>query len=285
MPTERQLEQRRNHVGGSDVAAILGVDPWRSPVDVWFEKTGQLEPLKPTAAMRAGTIFESGLLAYAEDELGPIRRNVERRAPGLPLVSHIDAVVMAEQWPIEAKWSTAHATETWGDAGTDQVPDRVIVQAHAHIICMTRDGNGPELCYVTHHDAFKGLALYVVPRSAVLCQAIADAVGRFWDLHVIPGTPPDAQPSLDVVKRIRRQANKTVPVDGDQLKLWRLAKEVLTDAEDKEKRRRADVIASMGDADAGDGGEAGSVTFFKQTRRAHSVAESTFRQLRFKKAK
>jgi hypothetical protein len=30
---------RTKTIGGSDVAAILGLSPWRSPLDVWREKT------------------------------------------------------------------------------------------------------------------------------------------------------------------------------------------------------------------------------------------------------
>src|SRR6267142_5704216 len=34
---------RRSGVGGSDVAAILGLSPWKSAMDVWLEKKGLLE--------------------------------------------------------------------------------------------------------------------------------------------------------------------------------------------------------------------------------------------------
>ena len=38
------LEQRTKGVGGSDVAAIMGLSPWRTPAQVWLEKTGRVEP-------------------------------------------------------------------------------------------------------------------------------------------------------------------------------------------------------------------------------------------------
>jgi len=40
MPREQWLELRRQGIGGSDAAAILGMNPWKSPMDVWLEKTG-----------------------------------------------------------------------------------------------------------------------------------------------------------------------------------------------------------------------------------------------------
>lgn len=38
------LAQRTKGVGGSDVAAIMGLSPWRTPMQVWAEKTGRAEP-------------------------------------------------------------------------------------------------------------------------------------------------------------------------------------------------------------------------------------------------
>jgi len=41
---EEWLEQRTKGIGGSDVAAIMGLSPWRTPAQVWLEKTGRAEP-------------------------------------------------------------------------------------------------------------------------------------------------------------------------------------------------------------------------------------------------
>lgn len=37
-------EQRTKGIGGSDVAAIMGFSPWRTPAQVWLEKTGRVQP-------------------------------------------------------------------------------------------------------------------------------------------------------------------------------------------------------------------------------------------------
>lgn len=38
------LENRGNYIGGSDVACILGLNPWKTNVQLWLEKTGKVEP-------------------------------------------------------------------------------------------------------------------------------------------------------------------------------------------------------------------------------------------------
>jgi len=38
------LSARRLGIGGSDIGAIMGLSKWKSPVDVWLDKTGRIEP-------------------------------------------------------------------------------------------------------------------------------------------------------------------------------------------------------------------------------------------------
>lgn len=40
----RWLEARKNGLGGSDAAAVLGLNPWKTNVALWEEKTGKTEP-------------------------------------------------------------------------------------------------------------------------------------------------------------------------------------------------------------------------------------------------
>lgn len=37
------LKHRKNYIGGSDASSILGLNPWRSNVELWQEKTGAVE--------------------------------------------------------------------------------------------------------------------------------------------------------------------------------------------------------------------------------------------------
>ncbi len=41
---EEWLKKRKNTIGGSDASAIVGLNPYRSNVDLWLEKTGQIIP-------------------------------------------------------------------------------------------------------------------------------------------------------------------------------------------------------------------------------------------------
>ena len=42
------LKERQKGIGGSDVAAILGMSPWRTPYQVWEEKTTPIDAVSYT---------------------------------------------------------------------------------------------------------------------------------------------------------------------------------------------------------------------------------------------
>ena len=43
------LEGRRTGIGGSDVAAVLSLNPWKPPLDVWNDKLGLSEDKEMSA--------------------------------------------------------------------------------------------------------------------------------------------------------------------------------------------------------------------------------------------
>ena len=53
------LDVRKTGIGGSDVAAVLGISPWKSPLDVFLDKTGKSAPEPENDAMYWGTRLET----------------------------------------------------------------------------------------------------------------------------------------------------------------------------------------------------------------------------------
>ncbi|HRR40229.1 MAG TPA: YqaJ viral recombinase family protein [Syntrophales bacterium] len=87
--TETQREARRKHLGSSDVAAILGVDPFKNAYDVWLEKTGKVDSSDISSeAAEIGNALETGILNLAERRLGKILRNQYRSAKDSGKVLH-----------------------------------------------------------------------------------------------------------------------------------------------------------------------------------------------------
>lgn len=77
MPKADWLRLRQKGIGGSDVAAVLGLNPWKSPLDVYYDKVNPEPVIIPeNAKMRAGNIMENVIaLWWSQDNERRIRKD------------------------------------------------------------------------------------------------------------------------------------------------------------------------------------------------------------------
>src|SRR5262245_21676530 len=65
---------RQHFIGASDISAILGISPWKTPLQLYLEKTGQAEPEKEKPVLRRGQRWEpialQMLMDLIEDDEG-----------------------------------------------------------------------------------------------------------------------------------------------------------------------------------------------------------------------
>ena len=59
LPYEDWLTYRKQGIGGSDASIVCGVNRYRSPVELWMNKTGQLQEEEAGEAAYWGTQLES----------------------------------------------------------------------------------------------------------------------------------------------------------------------------------------------------------------------------------
>ncbi len=279
--TEAQREQRQKHLGSSDMAAVMGLDSWGNAYDVYLEKTGKLEAEKDKAVFRRGNYMEAALLAFAGDELGSLvvePSELEFIKEGVYLCSHPDALVAANITPVEAKSLGWYAPDFWGDPGSDQCPDRTLIQTHVHMIC-----TDTKLCHVPVYLPKREFQMYAVSFDEAIGLAICEAAVAFWNDHVVKDIPPEnITPSLAVLKRVRREPDIT-SILPDGLSVRRIeAKEAVKAAKTVAAEIDTEILKAMGQAEGGicDGG---LFTYFEQTRKEYVSSETTFRVLRFKK--
>lgn len=281
--TDKQRELRRHHIGSSDAPAICGLDPFKSAYDVWLEKMGKLVDFDGSSeAAEIGNMVEAPLLDWAADTLKVKIKKNQRRVAGLLAANH-DALIVNAAEGMEAKSSglvSGQTHEHWGEAGTDEVPDRVIIQtAHQMLV------SDLETVWVPALLPYRGRVLFRVDRENGLLGALEERLHGFWERHVLTGNPPeDSKPSLEVLKRVRREPKSIVTIDGSLLAAFREAKEIASAAAKARDEAQSALLAALGDAEAGEC-ELGTVTYLEQTRKAYEVKESTYRVLRIKENK
>lgn len=262
MISELQRETRKQYAGSSDAAAICGIDPYRSAGDVYLEKTGQAEGFAGNTNTERGNLLEPVLLTWAEQKLGsPLSRDqMCVDASGL-LCTNFDALIGGDA-SVEAK--TATDAMEWGDEGTDQIPERHVVQAHHGFACRP----SLRVCWVpVLLPGYRSLdfRMYRVDRNDELADAIAERCGHFMLHHVKLGIPPDDfKPSLEVLKRVRRKLNKVVPIADALVDRYIAAKAAAKQADDDAEEAQAAVIAALGDAEGGTFGDGRTLTYHSQ---------------------
>lgn len=281
--TDLQREKRKQHLGSSDMAGILGLDPFRSAYDIWCEKTGRLDDSerKETACMTRGNFLEAAILAWFEQSIGKsITRNQYRSAKneGIPIGTNIDAIINEGGFPVEAKSVGSYSNEVWGEPGTDLVPDRVIIQCHVHMIA-----TDTLFCFVPVYLPYRDFAQFTVPCNTDLKNIICEAAINFWENNVRKDIAPDAAPSIDVVKRIRRQPNKTVDIAQTLIDAYIKAQQAESAATKAKDAAQAAILAVMDDAEGAVSDKGQKVTYFEQVRKGYVVEESSYRVLRFPK--
>lgn len=181
---------RRLGVGGSDVAAIMGMSSYRSPYEAWLEKTGRAEPadLSGNEAVEWGNRLEGCVadrFADGHPELRVVRRNamlVSRERHWA--FANLDRIAYAEggePYVLECKTCGARRAHDW-DAG---VPDYYLTQV-THYLGVT----GYAGAWVAVLIGGQEYREFYVPRDEADIAAVAEAVDSFWHRNVEGGEMP-----------------------------------------------------------------------------------------------
>jgi len=73
---KEQLEARRKGLGGTDLAVVSGTSTWKSPLQLYYEKTGEVGDMtEEKETMRMGNVLEASLIQEYCVRAGEIIRN------------------------------------------------------------------------------------------------------------------------------------------------------------------------------------------------------------------
>ena len=261
------LAERRRHLTGTDLGAVLGVSRLRGPIDVWLDKTGRAEAVAETPAMRAGKLLERANLGwYALDEGVPIAYAdpyeliVSDRCPLVGATLDARRDLPSDQRPVEAKAVGSYGGPEWGEPGTDRVPDAYLVQLAAQMIVTRQEAADLTALFAAHRRA-----TYTVTRDPELEDAILERASRWWRDHVERDTPPPVTGSESwtrYLSRRRQTSDALIRVERADLPIERLAeaRRLAAQAESMEREARNLIVAAIGES-AGVEGEWGRITY------------------------
>lgn len=228
-PRTEWLQQRRTGIGGSDIAAILGLSPWRTPVDVYLDKVGE-SPLDTDLGEPAywGTVLEDVVAAEFRKRTG---RRVQRvrsilRHPGHEwALASIDRALVAEGTRaraddgvlkgatglLECKTGGAHALQHWrGDDGSDSLPVHYAAQCMWYLAV-----TGLEVCEVAALIGGQSYLIRRVERDEETIRAMLDQAEAFWRRHVLERRAPEPKTGADAAKLFPQDSGDLIDITTD----------------------------------------------------------------------
>ena len=209
------LEARRSGIGGSDAAAILGLDPFRSPMSVWVSKVRPdlLEP-EDHQWLSIGTKMEPVIDALYQEEKRIVTVKPEEimRHPKYPEIAGNPDRLSVDR-VVELKNETVHV-DRYGDFGTDQVPDHVLIQVAIYMAITQK-----EVADIAVLHAGSRFGIYTVRRDAELERDIIERLRQWWSDYVVTKREPPIDASRDwaayIEKKFPQNRGEIVKVPRD----------------------------------------------------------------------
>ncbi|MDR3348827.1 MAG: YqaJ viral recombinase family protein [Acidaminococcales bacterium] len=223
------LESRRRGIGGSDAAAIVGLNPYVSPFQVYCDKMGLLPEKEDTEAMRQGRDFEGYVARRFMESTGKkVRReNYVLAHPERDfLIANVDRLVVGERAGLECKTTSVY-NRTDFEGG--DVPPQYYAQC-LHYMLVT----GFPKWYLAVLVLNKGFHVLEMDWHEADAAALLNAEAAFWENHVLKGVPPEP----DGTPRAGEALSKLYPNSSPGAAVNLCAKE-------KEIRRLLDVKADI----------------------------------------
>ncbi|XVV35055.1 YqaJ viral recombinase family protein [Streptomyces sp. CA-100214] len=212
---EEWLTVRRAGIGGSDVAAILGLDDYRGPLRVWEEKAGYEEP--ENDRMKWGTRLEGVIAEGFEEETGLVTAIPAGTFAHLDhpwALANIDRHVLEDGLvvaPLELKNKSEYVARKW--EGNDEAPDSPAIQAHWYTAV-----GGYSHSYVAALLGGNRLTVFRQDRNEELIAELFRICGEWYQRHIVEGVRPKAdglkgtKDLLAALYDVKPEAVKEIPL-------------------------------------------------------------------------
>lgn len=203
---------RTKYLGGSDVAGILGISPWKTPLDVYLDKVQprRIEDPKKQKIFSRGKRMEPYVIDMLAEEEGLYiiaRGNRYRDCQHDFLAAEIDAETECGL-NVEIKTVSPFKSKEWGEEYTDAVPVHYTAQA-MHGLMVT----GKQTCIFGVLIGGDDFRVYRVERDDETIAAIREKELDFWG-RIQRLEPPEAVAVSDILRMFERDSGYAIEADG-----------------------------------------------------------------------
>lgn len=243
------LKARRSGIGGSDVAAILGVNRYKSALDIYNDKISTEEPKEQQSeSAYFGTILEDVVAKEFSKRTGLKVQRVNtmlRSGMGGWMIANIDRAVVnpdiagrvsvydeqrqaetgrmiSTNWILECKTANQFSADQWGESQETEIVNGKIVSEHEIPIYYETQVQwylgitGCDTCFVAVLLGGQDFRIYVVKRNDELIKALQEKCHDFWQNNVQGRVPPEPQNIKEVLKLFPQDNSEMVEATNEQ---------------------------------------------------------------------
>lgn len=201
---EEWLKLRSQYIGGSDAAAVVGLNAYASPYSLWAEKTGKVSGFAGNLATEVGTYLEEFVAQkFAQVTGKKVRKcNQSFLNSQYPFaIANIDREIVGEDAGLEIKTTD---TLNMGKFKGGEYPANYYAQM-VHYMAVT----GKQRWYLAVMIGNKEFKWFVLERDEAEIAALMSAEAMFWDF-----VKKDIPPAVDGTQATS-EALKSIYADSD----------------------------------------------------------------------
>lgn len=249
------LDYRRAGIGSSEIATIVGLNPYETPYQLWRRKIGLDEPKSETFAMKAGHYLEDAVSQFWSDATG---RQIIKASAGDWIVRNDDKPFVQVS-PDRTYWLDDNRSNdnkgilecktTQRAIDADDLPKTWFCQVQYQL-------GGAEIqqgsiAWLTAGREFGYQDLTLVPDFYAW---LVEEAERFWVDNVMGGKEPDCANVQDVLIKYNRHTDSKVIEVGDEImQAYSQLKDVraeISKLEEQKEALEAKLKMGFGDAEA-----------------------------------
>jgi putative phage-type endonuclease len=209
--TNEWIDFRKNHIGASDIAAIIGISPWKTAYTLWLEKTGKKKEDDPNIFMLKGQEIEAEAReAYMKLTGNIVMPSVCTSEKWDIAAASLDGVSEDGSLIVEIKHPSSRIYEM---ATNGKIPEYYECQIQWQLWVNERAKEGDYFCYKDKDQQ----ALITIYPDKTYQEELVRAAKEFWEC-IQNDTPPEIKEEDYILiedKEFTNLAKKYIKVDGE----------------------------------------------------------------------
>ena len=233
---ESWLQYRKQGIGGSDAGAVCGLNPYRTAIQVYYDKTSDSTEDIDNEAMRQGRELEEYVAKrFCEASGKRVRRAnamfYDEKNPFM--LADVDRMIVGENAGLECKTASPYSEEKWRD---DKIPLSYQLQCYHYMSVCNADA-----WYIAVLIYGRDFKYYRIERDNEVIENLIRIEKEFWNEYVLKQVLPDPDGSRTadaaIAERFKESKSITLPLTGFEERLER-RQEILSLLEKIETEKR-----------------------------------------------